>query len=123
MTDSHKVIINYISKVIRWITIIFKNHLVINDTVVEYDLPMDQILENCLPFWNSHSNNVRLSCFHFLLDLFFGEAVQAEPIILCLSILLATELDPHLLKSLCSAETRISVAILDQSVDVLVVDW
>ena len=113
MTYSHQVIINNISKVIRWIAIVFKNDLVINNAVVKYDLPVDQILEYRLSFRNSHSYNVGLSCFHFLLDLFFSEAVEAEPIILCLCILLTTNLDPHLLESLCSTETRICVTVLD----------
>ena len=48
--------------------------------------------------------------------------MKAKSIILGFSILLAAQLDPHLLESLCSAEAGVSIAVLNQSVDVLVVD-
>jgi len=58
MTDLHKVVVDYVSKVIGWESIIFEDDLVVNVSVVKHDLSVHDILKRCFAFWNLHSDDV-----------------------------------------------------------------
>ena len=48
--------------------------------------------------------------------------MQAEPVILCLRILLPSDLNPHLLQPFRSAEAWVCISVLDKSINKFVVD-
>ena len=123
VTDLHEVVIHHICKVVRGEAIVLEDDLVINVLVIKDHLTVDDVLELGLTLGHLHPDDERFPIGLLLLDLLFGVVVQAEAIVLGLGVLLATDLDAHLLQTLCCAEARVGVTILQKSLNELVIDW
>ena len=92
--------------------IVFNDHLVVNNTVVEHNLAVHQIFELGFAFRNFHSNNERLALGLLFSNLLRVVTVCAKSIVHCLRVLLASNLNSHLRQSFCSAKARVGVSIL-----------
>ena len=104
-----------------WEPVVFKNHLIVDVFVVEYNFAMHNVLKLSLALGHLHSDDVRLTIGYLFFDLVLAERVVAQTIVFSLRILLPTNLYSHLLQSFCCAETMISVAVFYQSVHKLVI--
>lgn len=122
MTYVHHVVVNNISQVVGGEAVVLQNDLVVNVFVVEDYLTMDDVFESGLALGHLHADNVGLAVGLLFFDLILGQTIVAKSIVLGLCVLLATDLNSHLLQPFCRAEARISIAIFDQSVHELVVD-
>ena len=121
MTYVHHVVVYYISQVVGGEAVVLQDDLVVDVFVVEDYLTMDDVFEGGLALGHLHADDVRLTIGLLFLDLILGQTVVAESIVLGLCVLLATDLNSHLLQPFCRAEARIGIAIFDQSVHELVI--
>ena len=82
MRNLHEIVIDNICKVVGWIPITFHEYLVINDTVVEAHLTVNNIFEFSLAIGHKHSNDIRLSIIHSFLN-FTLTQIKAESVVFC----------------------------------------
>lgn len=122
MTDLHKVVIDNVCEMVRWVTIILQNNLIVYVFVVKSDFSMYDVLERGLTLGHSHADNKRLSIGLHLVNLVLGPILEAESVILGLRILLSSDLDSHLLQPLSRAEAWIGIPIFQECVNEFVVD-
>ena len=57
MTDLHKVVIDNVCEMVRWVTIILQNNLIVYVFVVKSDFSMYDVLERGLTLGHSHADN------------------------------------------------------------------
>ena len=65
----HKMIIHNISKMIGRVSVWLHEHLIIKDTVIEYDSAMDKILPLAHSMRHQHSDHVGLPTLHTFIHL------------------------------------------------------
>lgn len=123
MGDAHKVVVDYVCEMVGREAVVLEDYLVVDNGVVEDNLSMHEVLPNALALGNTHANDVGLAEGLLFLDLVLAVRDGAKPVVFGFGILLAPNLDSHLLKAVCRAETWISVALFEQLLDELVVDW
>jgi len=73
MSYSHRVIINYICKMISWKSIAFHQHLIIDHTVLNRNLTMNKVFKLSLAFRNLHSKHMRFSTLNSSFSLFSAQ--------------------------------------------------
>ena len=123
MAYLHGVVVHDVCEVVSWVPIVLQDDLVVNLFVIEDDLAMHDVPERRLALRHFHSNDVRFSVCFLFLNLLLSVVVQAESVVLCLRIFLSANLDAHLLQSLRCTETRVSITVFYECIDVFVVDW
>ena len=111
MADTHVVVVHNIRKVVSWETIVLHDDLIIHIFVVESDLSMDNVLKLSLSLGYLHPHDEAFPPFLAFFDFLLGK-VQAGPVVFCLSVLLTSDFDAHLLKTLGRAETAVCVTSL-----------
>lgn len=105
------VVVNNIRKMVSWKAIVLHDHLVVDIFVVKDDLSMNDVFELSFALGDLHPHNEAFTSRFALFNFRFRQ-VEAGSIVLCLSILLAANLDAHLLKALSCAETAVSISSL-----------
>jgi hypothetical protein len=109
----HKMIIHNIIYMIGRVSVWLHEHLIIKDTVIEYDSAMNKIFPLTDSMWHQHSDHVGLPTLHTFINLTLAE-VEAKAIVLCRLMLFSSLLQTKLLQSICWAKAVISFTFLKQ---------
>lgn len=112
MADAHQTVVHNVCKVVCREPVILYDYLVVHNAVFKLHFPMHQVLKARSPLRNLHSNNKRLPFSLFLQNLIFIVILSAKPVVHSFRVLLTSDLDTHLCKSLCRAKAWVSIAIL-----------
>jgi len=112
MRNPHQVIIHYVCEVISWESIVFNNHLVVDNIIFENYFAMHQVFKLCFAFGDLHSNDERFTLCLLFSDLIRIVAMRTKPVIHSFGVLLTSNLHSHFSQTLSCAEARIRIAIL-----------